>query len=193
MLKFHASQNLTMTVLNQAISIEHYLRQPQRLVQAVTARTQLEQLGPSEFRLKLRPLKFMTFSIEPIVDLQVVAGADGTIYLRSQTCKIRGAEYLQKSFIFNLAGKLSHQNIGAATMLKGTADLTVQLELPPALQLTPKPILETAGNALLNGILITMKNRLERQLLQDYHLWVQTTTAMGAEASNVVPMGSPVS
>ncbi|RUR84216.1 DUF1997 domain-containing protein [Chlorogloeopsis fritschii PCC 9212] len=191
MLKFHASQDLTMNVPNQAVPIEHYLRQPQRLVQAVTDRTQVEQLSPSEFRLKLRPLNFMMFSFQPTVDLQVWAQADGTINLRSLACEIHGVEYLKKSFQFNLTGNLSPESRGTATLLKGRADLTVQVELPPALFLTPKSILETAGNTFLHGILLTMKHRLERQLARDYQAWAKSMQ-VSADTSTMIPITNPV-
>ncbi|MFQ4145477.1 DUF1997 domain-containing protein [Chlorogloeopsis sp. ULAP02] len=192
MLKLHASQDLTMNVPNQAVPIEHYLRQPQRLVEAVTDRTQVEPLSKSDFRLKLRPLNFMMFSFKPIVDLQVLAQADGTIHLRSLACEIHGVEYLQKSFKFNLTGNLSPESRGSATLLKGRADLIVQVELPPALLLTPKSILETAGNTFLNGILLTMKHRLERQLVRDYQAWAKGMQVI-ANTSSMIPITNPVS
>jgi hypothetical protein len=39
--------------------------------------------------------------------------------------------------------------------------------------LTPRPIIEAAGNALLSGILATIQNRLKHQLKADYLAWAE--------------------
>jgi hypothetical protein len=60
--------------------------------------------------------------------------------------------------------------------LKGKADLEVQVELPPPFWLTPKPILEATGNALLKSVLVSVKQRLMSQLLSDYRRWASNET-----------------
>ncbi|MGB3201602.1 MAG: DUF1997 domain-containing protein, partial [Nodosilinea sp.] len=77
MQEFHASQHLRLRVPNEAIPIEHYLRQPQRLVQAITDPRRIEVLGDGVYRLSLRPLQFMGISIEPTADLRVWSLTDG--------------------------------------------------------------------------------------------------------------------
>ncbi|MGB7379631.1 MAG: DUF1997 domain-containing protein, partial [Rivularia sp. (in: cyanobacteria)] len=54
--------------------------------------------------------------------------------------------------------------------------LEVQVELPPPFSFTPKSILETTGNGLLKSVLLTIKQRLLRQLLVDYRHWVELQT-----------------
>lgn len=169
--RFVASQSVEIAVPEQPVPIQHYLRQPQRLVYALVDRSRLEQLSPELFRLKMRPLSFMMLSIQPTVDMNVSATADGTIYLKSVRCEIRGVEYINQRFSLKLIGKLYPLNINGVTYLKGRADLEVRVELPPPLWLTPKPILETSGNALLNSVLVTIKHRLMHQLLLDYRKW----------------------
>ena len=169
---FQVSQTLKMVVPNEVIPIEHYLRQPQRLVQAITDPSRIQQLAPSHFRLQLRPLQFMMLRLEPTVDLQVWTQAEGTLYLRSLNCEIRGAQFLPQSFGLELAGILSPHRRGSTTELCGRADLKVQVDVPPPLKLLPDSVLEKSGRAFLNGILSTIKYRLERQLLQDYRRWV---------------------
>ena len=104
---FQASQTLKMRVPNEVIPIKHYLRQPQRLVQAITEPSRIQQLAPSHFRLQLRPLKFMMLRLEPTVDLQVWTEAEGQLHLRAIDCEIRGAQFLGESFSLELAGTLS--------------------------------------------------------------------------------------
>ncbi|HEY9705744.1 MAG TPA: DUF1997 domain-containing protein [Allocoleopsis sp.] len=169
--QFFATQTLEMTVEQQTIPIQHYLRQPQRLVQALTDHQRIEHISNDVWRLKMRPLKFMMFNIQPTVDLKVWHEGDGVVNLQSVGCEIRGIEYINQRFDLQLLGKL-HVNHGESdTYLIGKADLKVCVELPPVLWFTPKGILETTGNGLLYSVLLTIKQRLMHQLLSDYKHW----------------------
>ncbi|MBD2345032.1 DUF1997 domain-containing protein [Anabaena subtropica] len=170
--KFTASQSVEIAVPQQAIPIQHYLRQPQRLVNALVDQRRIQQLSEEVFRLKMRPLSFMSLSIQPTVDMRVWSESNGTIYLRSVGCEILGFEYINQRFSLNLRGYLSPYHLNTGTRLEGRADLVVQVDLPPPFSLTPKPILETTGNGLLKSVLLTVKQRLLHQLLVDYRQWV---------------------
>ncbi len=183
--RFTASQSVELAVPEQAVPIQHYLRQPQRVVYALASSSKLEALGDDRFRLMMRPLKFMHLSIQPVVDLQVWATADSSVQLKSIGCEIRGTEYINQRFALNLEGKLSPCLLYGKTYLKGRADLEVQVELPPALQFTPRPLLEAAGNSLLASVLMTIKQRLMHQLLVDYRRWASTQEKTAAESAQV--------
>lgn len=174
--KFQACQSVEIPVPCQPIPIKHYLRQPQRLVDALVDPSRVEQLSKSVFRLKMRPLTFMSLSIQPIVDMRVWASANGTIRLESVNSEIRGMEYINQRFQLDLKGNLSSYEKDGNTRLKGIANLEVKVELPPPFSFTPKPILEATGNGLLKSVLLTIKQRLLRQLLVDYRRWVELQT-----------------
>ena len=174
--RFVASQSVAIAVPEQPIPIQHYLRQPQRLVNALVDPSRIEQITEETFRLKMRPLSFMTLSIQPTVDLRVWLDSNGTICLRSLACEIRGVEYINQRFTLKLKGYLSPCQASEGTQLQGRADLEVQVELPPPLSFTPKPLLEATGNGLLKSVLLTIKQRLLHQLLLDYRLWVGDQT-----------------
>ncbi len=178
--RFSASQAVEIIVPEQPVPIQHYLRQPQRLVNALVDPSRVKHLSAERFRLTMRPLTFMTLSIQPTVDIKVWAEANGTIYLQSQGCEIRGIDYINQRFALKLNGYLSPYQVGSKTGLQGNADLEVQVELPPPLWLTPKPILETAGNGLLKSVLLTIKQRLQHQLLADYYAWASDTEETNA-------------
>jgi hypothetical protein len=174
--RFTASQSVEIAVPKQPIPIQHYLRQPQRLVHALVDPNRIEQLSEEIFRLKMRPLSFFSLSIQPTVDMRVWAESNGTIYLRSISCQILGIEYINQRFALNLKGYLSPSQLSTGTRLLGKADLEVQVELPAPLSFTPKPILEATGNGLLKSVLLTVKQRLLHQLLADYRRWVSIQT-----------------
>lgn len=184
-IRFTASQSVDIPVVEQPVPIQHYLRQPQRLVQALASSSRIEHLGNDLFRLKMRPISFMMLNLQPTVDMEVWAESDGIVRLRSRSCEILGIEYINQRFALNLAGQLQPCTVAGMTHLQGRADLEViVVELPPPFLLTPKPILETTGNGLLKSVLLTVKQRLVYQLVSDYQLWANT---QGAEVAPLRP------
>lgn len=174
--RFAATETVEIAVPHQAISIDHYLRQAQRLVSAIADTRFMESLSETQFRLKMRPINFMElYHFQPTVVLKVWTGASGTVYLQSEDCEIRGIDYINNRFSLQVKGKLSPQIEGEQTYLRGKADLEVTVALPPPLWLTPMPLLEVAGNGLLKGVLSRIKQRLSTQLLKDYCSWAQCT------------------
>ncbi len=190
-IQFSASQSVDIPVVEQPVPIQHYLRQPQRLINALAGSSQIELLSGDRFRLKMRPLKFMMLSLQPTVDMRVWAESDGVVRLQSVRCEIRGVEYINQRFSLNLTGYLQVINDSEVTRLKGNADLEVLVDLPPALWFTPKYILETTGNGLLKSVLLTIKQRLVYQLLSDYRTWaiaqLEDTTS---NQSGILPVNS---
>ncbi|MEB3232008.1 MAG: DUF1997 domain-containing protein [Leptolyngbyaceae bacterium] len=174
--RFAASQSVDMAVLEQQVPIHHYLRQPQRVVQSLVDPSRTQYLGDNTFRLRMRPINFLFLSIRPTVDMQLWADADGTVHLRSVGCKVEGIEYVNQRFQLTLNGQLAPQTQNGKTRLCGTAHLAVQVDIPPALMLTPRPIIEATGNGLLKSILLTIKQRLMHQLLVDYQRWATSRT-----------------
>jgi Protein of unknown function (DUF1997) len=177
--RFTASQSVAIAISEQPIPIQHYLRQPQRLVRALFDPNRIQQLSEDVFRLKLRPLSFMSLSLQPTVDLKVWAESNGTLYVRSIGCEILGIEYINQRFTLNLKGYLSPEEQNKITLLKGKADLEVTVDLPPPFSFTPKGILEATGNGLLKSVLLTIKQRLQHQLLADYRHWLKLQTTEG--------------
>ena len=174
--KFIASQSVEISVPQQPIPIQQYLRQPQRLVNALVDSSRVQNLSNELFRLKMRPIAFMSLNIQPTVDMRVWATADGTVYLHSVGCEILGFEYVNHRFDLNLQGHLSPHTSENITLLRGNADLQVQIDLPVPFSLTPRSILETSGNGLLKSVLLTIKQRLLHQLIVDYCCWVKAQT-----------------
>ncbi|MEY2912339.1 MAG: hypothetical protein RLZZ184_1648 [Cyanobacteriota bacterium] len=174
--KFTAFESVEISVPNHSILMQHYLRQPQRLVNTLADNTRIQQLSEEVFRLKMRPLSFMSLSIQPTVDMRVWADASGTIYLRSLRCEILGFEYINQRFDLKLKGYLSPIELNNGTYLQGKAELEVLVDIPQPFSLTPKSILETTGNKLLKSVLLTIKQRLLHHLLTDYRHWCNQTT-----------------
>ncbi|MEM7772111.1 MAG: DUF1997 domain-containing protein [Cyanobacteria bacterium P01_A01_bin.37] len=169
--RFKSTQTVDITVQEQLVPIQHYLRQPHRVIKALVDPSRVENLGQGVFRLKMRPLGFMMLSIQPTVDLKLWAETDGSIALESVNCDIQGIDFINERFNLTLKGTLSPEVENNKTHLIGRADLNVEVNVPPPLAFTPRPIVEATGNRLLSSVLITIKQRLMQQLLIDYREW----------------------
>jgi len=189
--RFVASQGVEIAVPEQPIPIQHYLRQPQRLVHALADPSRVELLSEDCFRLAIRPLSFMNLSIQPTVDLRVWAEREGTVHLESIACEIRGVEYINQRSSLNLVGQLSPVLLYGVTHLQGQANLEVKVELPPPFSFMPRPLLEATGNGLLKSVLLTIKQRLMHQLLLDYRRWVQAQSERTTVQPTHLPVNSP--
>jgi hypothetical protein len=177
--RFAASESVEIRVEEQTIPIQHYLRQPQRLVNAIADPKLMEPLSDDLFLLKMSPLNFMDiYHFQPTVVLKVWSTPKGTLYLQSQSCEIRGIDYINNRFSLNVTGVLSPQERQGQTYLVGQADLEVKVALPPPLWLTPTPLLEVAGNRLLKGVLLRIKQRILGHLLSDYQQWTTSDRSL---------------
>lgn len=189
-IRFTASESVEIAVDQETVPIQHYLRQPQRLVRAIANPKLMEQLSEQRFRLKMRPLSFLDlYRFQPAVVLRVVANSEGTVFVNSEDCEILGNEYINQRFSLSLQGKLAPvQSQVGETLLKGRANLAVDVELPPPLWVAPKSLLETTGNGLLKGVLQRIKQRLLTQLLADYRQWAnQDEQPRSAQLSSPLP------
>ena len=174
---FSASESVQISVDNSAKPIQHYLRQPKRLVEAIADPRLMKQMSDDLYELKMRPIDFMEmYHFQPIVLLKVWSGSNGSVYLKSEDCQIKGIDYINKRFSLKLKGVLYPQESDGQTTLEGQADLEVRVELPTALMFTPKPFLEVAGNKLLKGVLNRIKQKLTTQLVRDYRAWASQAT-----------------
>ncbi|MEY2832054.1 MAG: hypothetical protein RLZZ574_1312 [Cyanobacteriota bacterium] len=181
---FNASESVQISVDNQATPIQHYLRQPQRLVQAIADPQLIKQISDDLYELKMRPINFMEiYHFQPIVQLKVWSGSKSSVYLKSVGCQIKGIEYINNRFSLKLKGVLYPHEQNGQTTLEGQADLEVGVELPAALMFTPKSFLERAGNKLLKGVLGRIKQKLMTQLVQDYIAWASQSVQPQAEST----------
>ena len=179
MVRFSASQSVTIAVPPKPRAIEDYLSDVSRLVYALLDEKQVEVIHPNLFRVRMRPIKFLNLSICPVSDIRVWR-EDDVVRLSSNKCFLKGQESFNDRFAINMQGYLVVQDASEAQKLRGQANLQVSVDLPQALKLTPKPLLERTGNGLLNGILITLKQRLMRQLINDYGEWASQPTSEAA-------------
>jgi hypothetical protein len=175
---FKAKQSVEILVPPEPLPITAYLYQSARIVQALAVSggegAGVEPLGGERFRLKLKPIGFLTLTLQPIVDLRVWLTADQTLNVESIDCQILGLEQFDDpQFSLTLTGEMYVLQTRKETKLQGQVNLQVNVEMPMPIALTPKPILERTGNAIMLGVLTTMKQRLMKNLIVDYREWAK--------------------
>ncbi len=173
--RFNATELVKILAPEAQVPIQHYLRQPHRLVKAIANPQLMTQQSDNLYQLKMRPINFMEiYHFQPTVQLKVKSDTNGTVFLSSEDCHIEGIDYINRRFSLKLKGILYPKTIENKTLLHGQADLEVGVDVPAPLMLTPKPLVEMTGNSLLKSILGRIKQRLVTQLLEDYQEWAAT-------------------
>lgn len=175
-IQFTASESVNLAVPQEKAPIQHYLRQPKRLVSAIANPKLMTPLSENRFHLKMRPINFLDmYHFQPSAVLKVVSDSRGNLTLTAENCEIIGNDYINERFNMSLDGKLYPVEKHGTTYLEGKADLKVDVDLPPPLLLTPRPMLETTGNGLLKSTLMRIKQKLMNQLIADYQQWAKQT------------------
>jgi hypothetical protein len=168
--QFSASQSVDLILAEQEERIAAYLRQPERLLRALINPDQLSPLAGQCFRYELQPLNFLVLRLQPSVDLRVWTDEAGVLRLKSIDARIRGLDLTPSRFGLTLQGELAPRRQPAAG-LQGCVQLQVEVDVPPILQWAPPVLIENTGNALLRGVLLSLRQRLERQLRSDFQQW----------------------
>ena len=187
-LAFRASQHLDLPVANQTEHLRSYLREEDRVIKALLDARQLDRLGPGQYRYTVTTLQVFQLQVSPVVMLKIEQG-DGTISIQATDAQLEGLG-LVDDFQLSLEALLEVADRG----LQGEARLGVNVSQPPLLKLIPKRVLESTGESILSGILMTIKGRVGRQLIRDFQNWClqspgQKTTRSDQSSDNAEHLG----
>ncbi len=180
--RLFTSQTVEIQVPREAYPIEGYLDQPERLVRTLAPGDRLKKLENGHYRLEILPMNILNLTISPVVDLAVWVDQDRKVQVESVGCEIRGVESLRDRFDFKLVGELYPIHTPNQILLRGSALLKIELELPLPFKVMPRSIVEGAGNAVLETTLKTVKGRMLKYVVKDYQAWVR-------ERSGVLSLG----
>lgn len=175
MVHLHASQSVEISISPAPLPIHQYLSNTDRLVYALADPSQIQAKGNHTFQFSMRPIKFLMLTLEPVADVQIYPNELNEIIIYSDSCHLRHQDALNRRFSFQLQGWLSSRSDNSGVF--GNAELDITIDLPLALQVTPKPMLESTGNAIVSSILSTIKHRLQHRLLHEYRGWTSGVLA----------------
>ena len=171
--RLFTSQTVEIQVPREAYPIEGYLEQPDRLVRTLASGDRLKKLENGHYRLEILPMNILNLTISPVVDLAVWVDPDRKVQVESVGCEILGVESLRDRFDFKLVGELYPIHTPNQILLRGSALLKIELELPLPFKVMPRSIVEGAGNAVLETTLKTVKGRMLKYVVKDYQAWVR--------------------
>ena len=164
-LAFSASQQLDLPVQTQIDRLPAYLQEEDRVVKALLDPNQLERIQPGHYRYTVTTIQVFQLQVKPVVSLEVHRDAH-TLIMRAVDAQLEGLGVVD-DFALSLESVLEASRTG----LQGVATLGVKVSQPPLLRLIPRKVLESTGESILNGILLTIKGRVGRQLVDDFQQW----------------------
>ena len=169
-LAFSASQQLDLPVQAEIDRLPDYLQEEDRVVKALLDPSQLSLIQPGHYRYTVTTIQVFQLQVKPVVSLEVLREGQ-TLIMRAVDAQLEGLG-LVDDFQLSLESVLEASSTG----LKGVATLGVAVRQPPLLRLIPRKVLESTGESILNGILLTIKGRVGRQLVCDFKQWCASTS-----------------
>jgi len=166
-LAFAARQPLDLPVMSNADRLSDYLLQQERGVGAMLDAKKLTLLGPGSYRYNVTSFKVFQLEVNPVVSIAAV-NSQGTLQMHATDSELDGLG-LVDDFELKLDAKLEVTSKG----LEGEALLGVTVSPPPLLKLIPHQVLERTGQSILSTILLGIKARVRKQLVDDFSNWCQ--------------------
>jgi len=168
LLAFDAKQKLNLSVKSKKEYLSNYLLEEERVVGAMLDSRKLVPEGEGKYKYTVTSFKVFQLDINPVVSIGV-DNKDGVLTMRALDSKLDGLGMID-DFNLTLKANLQATDIG----LEGEALLGVSVSQPPLLRLVPKKILESTGHSVLNGILLGIKARVQKQLVKDFLDWCES-------------------
>jgi len=165
LLSFDAKQKLKLSVTRNKEYLSNYLLEEERVVGAMLDSNKLVPEGEGRYKYTVTSFKVFQLDIKPVV-LIGVENKNGTLRMSALDSTLDGLGIVDD---FNLILKANLEATDAG--LEGEALLGVSVSQPPLLKLVPKKILESTGHSVLNGILLGIKSRVQKQLVKDFLDW----------------------
>ena len=164
-LAFTARQKIDLVVQDNEEQLPDYLLQQERVVGAMLDPKKLTRLGPCSFKYEVTSFKVFQLQINPVVSIGV-ENTDRKIKMFVTESQLHGLG-LVDDFDLTLDAILEAKPSG----LEGEAVLGVTVSQPQILRLIPPKMLESTGQSILNGILLGIKARVQKQLINDFNNW----------------------
>ena len=168
LLAFDAKQKLKLSVTSNKEYLSNYLLEEERVVGAMLDSRKLVPEGEGKYKYTVTSFKVFQLDINPVVSIGV-ENNDGVLTMRALDSTLDGLGMID-DFKLILKANLKATDIG----LEGEALLGVSVSQPPLLRLVPKKILESTGHSVLNGILLGIKARVQKQLVNDFSDWCES-------------------
>jgi len=167
LISFDARQKLKLSVTRNKEYLSKYLLEEERVVGAMLDSKKLVSQGQGKYKYTVTSFKVFQLDINPVVSIGV-ENKNGILRMSALDSTLDGLGIVD-DFNLILKANLQATDLG----LEGEALLGVSVSQPPLLKLVPKKILESTGHSVLNGILLGIKSRVQKQLVKDFLDWCE--------------------
>ena len=167
LLAFDAKQKLKLSVTRNKKYLSKYLLEEERVVGAMLDPNKLVPEGEGKYKYTVTSFKVFQLEVNPVVSIGV-ENKEGVLTMSALDSKLDGLGIVED---FNLILKANLE--ATDNGLEGEALLGVSVSRPLLLKLAPKKILESTGHSVLNGILLGIKSRVQKQLIKDFLSWCE--------------------
>lgn len=163
------------------VPFEAYLAGRERVFSAFFPDKQRsEPLGEDSWRVHMLPINFFFLSARPVVDMALLLDepkstdnvrgkANRVLRLEATKWELRGIDYNPSEFELMLNGSLFAERFEKrAPRLRGRMSVRVKIIVPQALILLPHESIQAVGKAVLDQLLGSMKDKVNRQVIEDY-------------------------
>ena len=167
LLSFNAKQKLKLSVTRNKEYLSKYLLEEERVVGAMLDSKKLVSEAEGRYKYTVTSFKVFQLDINPVVSI-AVENEGGILRMSALDSTLDGLGMVD-DFNLILKANLEATDVG----LEGEALLGVSVSQPPLLKLVPRKILESTGQSVLNGILLGIKSRVQKQLVKDFLDWCE--------------------
>ena len=167
LLAFDAKQKLKLSVTRNKKYLSKYLLEEERVVGAMLDPNKLVPEGKGKYKYTVTSFKVFQLEVNPVVSIGV-ENKEGVLKMSALDSKLDGLGIVED---FNLILKANLE--ATENGLEGEALLGVSVSRPLLLKLVQKKILESTGHSVLNGILLGIKSRVQKQLIKDFLSWCE--------------------
>eukprot|EP00898_Chlorokybus_atmophyticus_P002050 jgi/Chlat1/2846/Chrsp194S00792 len=137
----------------------------------------VEDLGNSVYRCYVGGINFLSFSVEPVVDIRAVTALDHCTVEMLQ-CRLVGPgvveQHVDRHFAAALQNKLTWRPGPEGQLVTSVVDITVELEVyTMPFKILPLATVEVPGNQVLLGLLAALQPAFLSAMQDSYVDWAQ--------------------
>mmetsp|Transcript_5159 Transcript_5159/g.8284 ORF Transcript_5159/g.8284 Transcript_5159/m.8284 type:complete len:266 (-) Transcript_5159:115-912(-) len=163
---------------DEGYTLDRYMRLPvqEYVVLDMPMNSDLIRTGPSDFELRVPPLKFLWMEVIPTVYCQVTSSAR-QVQITSEKCLLGGSdivEGLNEAFKFKVCTTFSWIDTPSRKIIMSKSDIDVEVQPPGPFALVPKAVLEKTGDTVMRIALNQVEKSFISALAKDYLKWANS-------------------
>lgn len=145
----------------------------------------IERLDDNTFRCYVGKLQFVSWEVEPVIEVQVAVQERGCV-IKLLNCRLQGSQFIEEvnnKFAASMTNRVSWQEMpagdsstsepspSAAKQLVSNTEMEVILQIPAWCSWLPADYITSVGSSVLQRALNAMVPRFLAQLELDYARW----------------------